>query len=165
MLEVYGTSMSQFGVIESRDYKFLSKLIVRALNKHIPDVCLEQSLPNKSQRITTRNMVNLIPRLVENKCNENEEEEIGIPKKAASILRRRTLAFMKENPVYFDESVNGKKSECPEVLPSFFKWLLSEYRRLSEILDVHLDVHLDVQSRTASYNVMYNMKTKRQLSH
>ena len=94
-------------------------------------------------------------------CNGDEEEEIGILKKAASILRRRTLAVMKENPVNFYGSVEGKKSECPEVLSSFFKWLLLGDCHLSEILDVHLDV----QSRTASYNVMYNMKTKRQLSY
>ena len=161
VVEVYETRMSEFGVTESRDYKSLRKLIVRAINKHIPDVCLEQSLPNQSQRITTKNMENLILRLAENKCNGDEEEETEIPKKAASILRRRTLVFMKENPVNFYGSVKGKKSECPEVLSSFLKWSLSGDRRLSEILDVHLDV----QSRTASDNVMYNMKTKRQLSY
>ena len=68
------TSTSEFGVTGSKVYKSLRKLIVRAINKHIPDVCLEQSLPNQSQRITTKNMENLVLHLAENKCNGNKEE-------------------------------------------------------------------------------------------
>ena len=49
VLEVYKSWMKEFGQTDDRDYKSLPKMMVRKVEKYIPDVCLDYSAPNQSQ--------------------------------------------------------------------------------------------------------------------
>ena len=128
--------------------------MVRELQK-LADINLDASIPNQSQRITTKDMEKLILRLAEESC---KTDDIIMVKKVANILRKSTLKFMMENPVNFNGSIGSK---CPDILQTFLKWVVAGDRPLNGVVDENIDII----SRTLSFDVMYNMKTKRQASY
>ena len=156
-VEVYQSRMKELGQNDDREYRTLRKMMVRELKK-IPDVKLDESIPNQSQRITTSNMEKLILRLAEENC---KTDDVFMMKKVANMLNRTTLKFMRENPVNFNGSIESEYSKYPDVLQTFLKWVLAGVRPLHEAVDENINI----ASRTLSFNVMYNMKTKRQANY
>ena len=112
IVEVYKSRMEEMGETDDRDYRALRKMIVRRLNKHIPDISLDESMPNQSQRITSKDMDKLYQRLAEEKC---KTDDVIFLKRAANILRKTTLKFMKENQVNFNGSVPSEYDKSPDI--------------------------------------------------
>ena len=133
-------------------------MIVRRLKKHIPDISLDESMPNQSQRITSKDMDKLILRLAEEKC---KTDDVILLKRAANILRKTTLKFMKENPVNFNGSVESEYDKSPDILRTFVKWLVAGDR----LLNAKVDENVDIVSRTLTFNLLYNMRSNRQVAY
>ena len=89
--------------------------------------------------------------------------EVAILKKAASILRRKTLEHIKNNPVIFQGTVENNQNSCPFVLSSFTKWLLSgpSTKKRNDVVESHING----LSQTISYNIMHNTMTDRQAKY
>ena len=90
VVEVYQSRMKELGQNDDREYRSLRKTMVRELKK-IPDVKLDESIPNQSQRITTSNIEKLILRLAEENC---KTDDVFMMKKVANMLNRTTLKFL-----------------------------------------------------------------------
>lgn len=112
--------MLERNVQPSRDDASLRKLFRRILESKIHGIYFEPSLSKReSHRILTRDINKFILGAAERHYAESAEQEIAVLKKAADILRRKTLSFMKENPVSFMGTMTGNTRKCPEELSTF----------------------------------------------
>ena len=160
VIDVYKNRLQEHGVNDLRDHRALRKLIKRFLLKNVQDISFETYSPNESQRITSKNLSQLIFNLAERKAKENDEE-LGILRHAAEILRRRLLAFRKNHTVVFKARPETEECNVPNTLFFFYKWLLAGNRKLGD----KIDTQIAALSNTMSQNVLFNIRSDRQTTY
>ena len=169
LVEIYKTRMTQNGALDPRTDKALrieqQRLVQKRVCDKMADVEFEKSFEgNKCQRIMTKDVKAFALKYAEENTSQSNDEEIAILKKAESILRRRTLKFMKDNPLKcndFKVDLKNSQQQIPSELTSFMGGVLFGKRKL----DSNESDEREVLTRTLSSSVMYNMKTDRQVSY
>lgn len=163
IIDRYHQQLRTYEQSDTREYKVIRKWVKRIIESYIPDVKFTQSVPNQPSRITIPDMEATILMLAEKQVEDDTKTEVAILKKTASILRRKTLEHIKNNPVIFQGTVENNQNSCPFVLSSFTKWLLSgpSTKKRNDVVESHING----LSQTISYNIMHNIITDRQAKY
>ena len=161
IVQVYNARLQEFGVSDSRNAYAIRKYIKRILMKVIPDITFQTSTSNQPQRNTVNNLQKHFLNLTEKKVHEAaSDKEVGILKKAATILRRKPTDCISKNPVNFKGDISIDETFCPELI-TFTKWVLAGDRNLTD----QIDLRSDIQSRTIASNMVYYIKSDRQVNY
>ena len=146
---VYKERMQIFGITDSRNDKSIRKFLKRRLQKNIPEIDFITSAEKVPQRIIVKEFGKHILHLAEKKATEDDTTEIGILKKAATILRRKALHHIKEDTSTFQGSIEASKTNCNE-LDTFLKWVVTGDQQLND----NMDLHAKIQSQTIASNIL-----------
>ena len=160
MINVYKDRVAEHGINDPREYRAIRKLVKRFLLKNVQSISFETYEHNQSQRITSKNVSQLIFNLAEQKAKE-DGEELGILKQAAEILRKRTLLHKKNHSVIFNGCSKANDSNVPDILSFFYQWLLAGNRKLGD----KIDTQVAILANTMSQHTLFNVKTNRQATY
>ena len=160
VIDVYKDRLAEHGINDPREYRAIRKLVKRFLLKNVQSISFETYEHNQSQRITSKNVSQLIFNLAEQKAKE-DGEELGILKQAAEILRKRTLLHKKNHPVIFNGCSKVNDSNVPDILSFFYQWLLAGNRKLGDKIDTQVAIF----ANTMSQHTLFNIKTDRQTTY
>ena len=124
--------------------------------KNVTDICFETFSDNESQRIRSKSIDKILYNLAKQKVIEDaNDEEIHVLRQAADILRRETLKFKRDHPITFQGYPTSNKTDVPDTLFFFYKWLLAGNRDLND----KIDSHVTGLANTFSQYLLFNIKS------
>ena len=168
LVEIYKSRINEYGGEDERADGAIRIDLARVVQRRICDKMDGVQLQNpylhkQSQRLVTNDLTAFAQKYVEDFSLGNEDE-MALLAKAAMILRKRTLLFMKEHKKTlsdFKVGVRDAHHHSPAELTSFVEDLLFGQRPLNE----QRSSERKMLTETVSSSILYNMKTDRQVAY
>ena len=169
LVEIYKSRISEYGGKDERADGAIRIDLARVVQRRICDKMDAVQLQNpylhrQSQRLVTNDLTAFAQKYAEDSSLGNEDE-MALLAKAAMILRKRTLLFMKEHKKTLSDFKVGVRDahhhHSPAELTSFVEDLLFGQRALNE----QRSVERMMLTETVSSSILYNMKTNRQVAY
>ena len=140
-------------------------IVLNRICEKMDGVALENPLKkNESQRIIAQDAKAFVLKFAEENVPQDDEQEIGILRKSAAILRRRVLKFRQKHqskPENFKVSFDNTQQDYPAELASFLEGMLLGSRKLVSGKSAE---KRNLVTTTASI-ITHDIKTDRQVAY